>query len=318
MVLSPDIQSDNPHSIDFQHLEMPLSVLNIAKVIYQQKIDVIIMFVELRYLYLFPTYLIAKGFLGLKMVWWGQGRDLADPDARIKNLAYDIEHTLCDSIILYAEHLKKYLAPRFHKKTFIANNTLVLSYPGLPKEDRDRVLTKHGIRTKKNIICVGRIQKRKRLEHLVLVHAYMNRPDIGLIFVGPDVENVLGNIHGDNIYKLGPIYGVEKFDLLSAADVYCLPGAVGLSIVDAFHCGLPIVTEEGGESAEIMYLKNGENGFIVPKANIPEMAKSLLLLLDNDSLRRQFSDEARREIEVNGNIERLCSGFRDALQHAIT
>ncbi len=316
IVASARIQSDNPHAIEFQYAEMPLSVLSVARFIYRQKIDVIILFVDMRHLYLFPTYLIAKGLLGRKMVWWGQGRDLADREARIKNLAYATEHALCDSIILYAEHLKKYVRPRFHKKVFVANNTLCISYPGLPAEARQSILAEHGIHTRKNIICVGRLQRRKRLEHLVAVHAHMNRPDIGLILVGPDQDGILNEIQGDNIYKLGPIYGAKKFDLLSAADVYCLPGAVGLSIVDASHCGLPFVTEEGDESAEMMYLRNGENGFIVPRGNIPEMAHKLLLLLDNDALRRRFSEEARREVAENAHIDKLCAGFRDALCYA--
>jgi glycosyltransferase involved in cell wall biosynthesis len=104
--------------------------------------------------------------------------------------------------------------------------------------------------------------------------------------------------------------------LLSAADVCCLPGAVGLSIVDAFHCGLPFVTEDGDESPEIMYLRQGANGFVVPRGNIPEMAQKLLLLLDNDALRRRFSEDARREILENGHIDKLCAGFRDALCYA--
>ena len=29
-----------------------------------------------------------------------------------------------------------------------------------------------------------------------------------------------------------------------ACDVYCIPGAIGLSIVDAQFCGLPVVTED--------------------------------------------------------------------------
>ncbi len=135
----------------------------------------------------------------------------------------------------------------------------------------------------------------------------------GLILVGPDPEGVLNKIDGDNIYKLGPIYGDDKFDLLSASDVYCLPGAVGLSIIDAFHCGLPLVTEEGDESAEIMYLRNGINGFVVTRGNIVEMAQKLQLLLDNDVLRRQFSDAAKREVSENASIDKLCAGFRDAL-----
>jgi len=143
----------------------------------------------------------------------------------------------------------------------------------------------------------------------------MNRPDVGVVLVGPDPERILEKFESDNIYKLGPLYDDKKFDLLSAMDVYCLPGAVGLSIVDAFQCGLPFVTEVGDESAEIMYLKDGVNGFIVPRGDRYEMARKLQLLLDNQPLREQFSIAAKKEIEENGHIDKLCAGFRDALQY---
>lgn len=319
IVISDGIQADNPHAINFQYKEMPLSTVSITRFILQQKIDVVIDYMELRHLYLFPTYFIAKGLLGRKMIYWGQGLDLLDPKAKIKNMAYAVEQAMSDAIILYAEHLKKYVPQKFHKKVFIANNTLCIDYPGLPPGmAKENVLAEYGIKTKKNIICMGRMQKRKRLEILVKAIDYMNRPDIGLILVGPDPEGVLDNIHGNNIFKLGPIYGDKKFDLLSASDVYCLPGALGLSIIDAFHCGLPIVTEDGDESAEIMYLKNGVNGFVVPRGDIAEMAQKLELLLDNDSLRQQFSNAAKEEIKENGNIDKMCAGFRDALFYATT
>lgn len=317
VVASAGIQADNPHPVQFKYVEMPLSVWSIARVIWTKQIEVIILFVDMRHLYLFPTYMIAKGLFGLKMVWWGQGRDLADRDATLKNLAYTTEHALCDSIILYAEHLKKYVSQRFHKKIFVANNTLCINYPGLPAGAKEAVLAKYGIQTRKNIICIGRLQKRKRLDNLAEAMAYMNRSDLGLILVGPDQEGILNDINGANTYKLGTIYGKDKFDLLSASDVYCIPGAVGLSIVDAFYCGLPIVTEDGDESAEMMYLKNGKNGFVVPKGDMTELARKLTLLLDNDALRQRFSDEARKEIMENGHIDKLCAGFKDALCYAI-
>jgi len=270
----------------------------------------------MRHVYLFPVYLVVKGIFGRRIVWWGQGRDLLDAEARLKNLAYATEHAMCDAIILYAEHLRKYVAPRFRHKIFVANNTLALTYAGPAPGNKDKILKSYHIRTAKNIICMGRFQKRKRIDQLVAAVQLMNRSDIGLILVGPDTESILDSVNGPNIYKLGPMYGDERFDLLSAADVYCLPGAVGLSIVDAFYCGLPFVTEEGDESAEISYLRHGENGFIVPRGNVTELAKSLLLLLDNDDLRARFSKAARKEILVNANIERLCEGFALALQYA--
>jgi len=316
-VTSDGIEVGSPYSIEFPFAPMRLSALSIARFVHRQKFDVIIDFMGLKHRYLFPTYLIAKGIMGRKMIYWGQGRDLLDPKRKIKNLAYAAEQAMCSAIILYAEHLKKYVPKHFYKKVFIANNTLHLTYKGIPPGvTRENVLAEYGINTKKNIICVGRMQKRKRLDHLAEALVHMNRPDIGLILVGPDPEGVLNKIGGDKIFKLGPIYGDKKFDLLSSADVYCLPGAVGLSIVDAFNCGLPFVTEEGDESAEMMYLKNGVNGFIVPKDNIPMLIQKLLLLLDDDDLRRRFSDAAKREIEENASINMFCTGFKDALFYA--
>jgi glycosyltransferase involved in cell wall biosynthesis len=317
IVCSDGIQADSPHAIEFQYVEMPLSALSIARLVFRQKIDVIIDYMELRHLYLFPTYFIAKGILGKKIIYWGQGRDLAESESKVKNLAYSVEQALSDAIILYAEHLKRYVPKCFHKKVFVANNTVCFDYSGFEAGmTRETVLSRYGIKTVKNIICMGRMQKRKRLDHLVEALNYMKRSDIGLILVGPDTDGVLEKMQSENIYKLGPIYGEEKYDLLFSADVYCLPGAVGLSIIDAFHCGLPFVTEEGDESAEIMYLKDGVNGFIVDRGDVQELANKLKLLLDDDALRERFSREAKKEILTNGHIDKMCKGFSDAIRFA--
>ena len=314
-ITSDGIQPENSHSIEFPYFPMNLSTWSIARLILREKIDVIILFVDMRHLYLFPTYFIAKYLLGKKIIYWGQGRDLLDAEAKLKNFAYATEQLMCDAIVLYAEHLKKYVPKQFHKKVFVANNTLYMSYPGLAPEDKQKVLARYGIQTKKNIICVGRMQKRKRIDRLVEALSLMNRTDIGLILVGPDPDRVLNKIEGNNIYKLGSVYGKEKFDLLSASDVYCLPGAVGLSIVDAFYCGLPFVTEDGDESAEIMYLKDGVNGFIVPRGDTKEMAQKLDILMNNNTLRNKFSLAAKKEIMKNGSIDKLCEGFLNALNY---
>jgi glycosyltransferase involved in cell wall biosynthesis len=313
IVVASGIEEGNPHSIEFEFEEFPLSLKNLLFWIIRHKIDIIILWVNLKNIYLLPICIIAKLLLDKKIVYWGHGKDLANKDAKVKNIAYAIQQYLSDAIIIYAEHLRGYVPQIFHKKVFIANNTLCINYRGLECDRREKVLAQYGIWTEKNIICVGRIQKRKRLENLIAAHAYMNRPDVGLIIVGPDVDGILNKYNGPNIYKLGKIVNNDKFDLLSCADIYCIPGAIGLSIVDAFYCGLPLVTEAGDDSPEIMYLKNGENGFIVPKGNIVEMANKMQVLLDNELLRQQFSENAKLEIAKNGSIDNMCAGFRDSL-----
>jgi hypothetical protein len=111
-VASDGIQAGTPDPIEFSFASLHLSALNIARLIQRQKIDVIIDFMELKHRYLFPTYLIAKGILRRKMIYWGQGRDLLDPKNVIKNLAYAAEQAMCSAIILY--FIRRYLSPTLH------------------------------------------------------------------------------------------------------------------------------------------------------------------------------------------------------------
>lgn len=317
-VISNSIQAGAPDSIEFKYKAVNLSALAIARHIKNYHIDIMIDYMELKHKYLFPTYLIVKGIMHKKVVYWGQGRDLLDAESKVKNLAYFMEQYFCDAIILYADFLRKFVAKSFQKKTFIANNTLYFNYRGLPQNTtREQILESYGIKTKKNIICMGRMQLRKEIDHLYQAFTRLNRTDVGLILVGPDTENVLSKIIGPNIYKLGPIYGDKRFDLLVSSDIFCLPGAVGLSIIDAFYCGLPFVTEDSYLSAEMMYLKDGVNGFVVPPNDIETLTSKLQLLLDDNDLRHKFSTTALLEAQTNASIEKMSTGFRDALQHAM-
>jgi glycosyltransferase involved in cell wall biosynthesis len=312
-VASEGIQDGNAHQVEFDHKAVPLSFLRLAKIIFQIKPDIIIFWVRLRHLYLFPILFLAK-ILRKKTIYWGHGTDLSRQGSiRLKKFANNLEYAMFDALILYAEHLKANVKMKFHNKTFVANNTLAFA-SDQRTQDKKNCLSSYNIRTARNIICCGRMQRRKRLQDLLAAFELLNRRDVGLILVGPDTDGILRDIHADNIHILGPIYGNKMLDLLSASDVFSLPGAVGLSIVDAFYCGLPIVTEDGDESPEIMYLKDGINGFVVPRGDIHQLMQKLELLLENDVLRKQFSIAARNEIMTNGHIDTMCKGFTEALR----
>lgn len=313
-VVSDGTQERNTHHIEFEHKKISLSFPRLARLIIELKPDVIIYWVRLRHLYLFPVLFLIK-ILRKKAIYWGHGSDWSKNRAmRLKNFANNIEYMISDALVLYAEHQRRNVKSKFHGKTFIANNTLCFGANENNKFDRNNCLSKYNITTTKNIICMGRMQRRKRLEDLFKAFGLLNRRDVGLILVGPDTDGILRHVRGDNIFKLGPIYGDERLDILTAADVFCLPGAVGLSIVDAFYCGLPLVTDDGDESPEIMYLKDGINGFVVPRGDVQQLTVKLQLLLDDDVMREQFSREAIKEITTNGHIDRLCEGFSSALR----
>ena len=311
-VVAEGIQETNLHNIRFHYREIRLSFTTLMRLFINIKPDAVIFWVDPQ-LYMFPVLLISK-ILKIRVIHWGHRRPM-HPHVFIKKLVYNFEHWIDDAVILYAEQLRKYVFNCFQSKTFIANNTLNLAeyQPlSLSKEDVKR---KYGIFTRKNIIHMGRMQRRKFLDHLIQAFRILDIKEAGLILVGPDNEGILKNVEGGNIYKLGPVYGQESLYLLSASDVYCMPGSIGLSIVDAFFCGLPVVTEDVIHGPEIVYLKDGINGFIIPKGDIPLLAAKLRMLLTNDALRERFSRAARNEIMTSGHIDRMCEGFRNALQY---
>lgn len=316
-VISEGLQGGDVRRIEFDYRRISLTFLELVKLIITFNMDVIIFWVRLRNPYLFPILTIIK-ILRKKAIYWGHGYDLYGKNAKRKKIANNLQYWLSDALILYGEHLKKNVSKQFHNKIFVANNTIYFGDYDKTSLDKNYCLSKYNITTTKNIICMGRMQKRKRIEDLVKAFESIDRKDVGLILVGPDTDGILQQVTGDRIYKLDAIYGDERLDLLSAADVFCLPGDVGLSIVDAFYCGLPFVTEDGAESPEIMYLKEGVNGFIVPKGDVQQLAARLQLLLEDDEMREHFSHEAKKEIMTNGHINIMCKGFSDALQFVST
>jgi glycosyltransferase involved in cell wall biosynthesis len=311
-VVSEGVQESNPHTIRFRYREIHLCFTNLKRLFVNDRPDAVVFWVGPQ-LYMFPVLFLAK-LLRIKVIHWGHRRPMRS-NKFIKNLVYNFEHWIDDAIILYAEHLRKYVFKQFQSKTFVANNTLnLIAYEPFRRLNED-IKSKYGIHTSKNIIFMGRMQQRKRVNDLVQAFRMLNMEETGLILVGPDSEGILKNIEDKKVYKLGAIYGEESLSLLSASDVFCMPGSIGLSIVDAFYCGLPVVTEDVIHGPEIMYLKDGINGFMIPKGNITQLAAKLKMLLTDDALKQRFSQAAKNEIMSTGHIDRLCEGFKNALQY---
>ena len=315
-VVSEGIQKGNATKVEFPFLEVDLRFQSLRRLISAYDPQIVILFVNLNNSFLFP-FLLQLKFSRRKIVYWGHGIDLQDKNSLIKRRLYSAEHALCDALILYAEHLKQYVSRRFLGKTFVANNTLYFPPDEKGPLDTHAILAKYGIVTDKNIVLAGRLQKRKRIEDLVGAFKILSRDDVGLILVGPDEERIAAQAkeQNKNIYALGPLYGQEVTDLLKACDIYCMPGAIGLSIVDAFHCGLPVITEKVSHGPEIMYLRDGVNGFLVDRGDRKALAERINLLLTDKQLYTRFSLAAKKEIETHGHIDHLCEGFLECLDY---
>lgn len=279
----------------------------------KKNLKIIICRFGLKDISLFPLILLAK-WKGVKFIWWNHGIDLQDKNNLVKNLFYSFIHRLADAILLYSSNEIQFVKTG-NEKIFVANNTLNFDdFPEI-RESKESLRKKYNIGEEKVVLFVGRIQRRKRL--MDLLNIFDNDMNgIALIIVGPgmtksQLEIVNRNRH---IYYLGPIHDVKKVnEIFKMSDIFSIPGHIGLGLNHAFYWGLPVITENVPHAPEIVYLRHGKNGFIIPKDDVDQLKEKIIFLLENRKVLRRFSENAEREIRKNGSIDKMFEGFRRAI-----
>jgi len=84
---------------------------------------------------------------------------------------------------------------------------------------------------------------------------------------------------------LGVRKGQAKVDAMALAKIMINPGAVGLSVLDSFVCGVPLTTTDCSiHGPEIAYVNNGVNGLITGNTVEQYAAGTVALLLDRTTL----------------------------------
>jgi glycosyltransferase involved in cell wall biosynthesis len=145
-------------------------------------------------------------------------------------------------------------------------------------------------------------------------------PDFELLIVGdgPLREWLLGSIAGDSwIHYRGPKFGKDKALALITADLFLLPGNVGLAILDSFAAGLPLVTTDVPiHGPEVSYLRPGINGLMTPH-KVEDYATAVVELLQNRDVLAQLSDQARQSAAhytIGGMAQRYRDGVVQCLE----
>ncbi len=323
MVRANEIQKENPHKISFDLKILDFKFEKYRYEIERLKPDVVILFLHLKDKIFWPLLAWLK-VKKIPVIFWTKGGNLDLPQSKVRWFVFNIVHSVVDAIILYSKYELEMLWPNNKKKVYVANNTL--NFHSFPKivESKDEIKREYNIPFEKVVLSVGRMGEengRKKLEHLISVFKSIKKVNYGLVIVGSGGENtILGKMNLKNTMYLGEIHdekslGISK--MFKMADVFCVPGHIGLSINQAMYWGLPVVTEKGLQPPEFRYLVNGRNGFAVEEGDIDGLREKILMLLENENLRREFSRNGREDIEKNGSIEGMFNGFRLAAEASV-
>lgn len=107
----------------------------------------------------------------------------------------------------------------------------------------------------------------------------------------------------ENVRFVGRIENEELPNYLTSMDIYVSTAlsdaGIAASTAEAMACGLPVVITDSGENRR--WVKDGENGFIVPTKTPKTLAEKIIFLIKNNDVRAKFGERSRKIIEERNN-----------------
>jgi glycosyltransferase involved in cell wall biosynthesis len=317
-ILTNDLQ-DVDFNVSVPICKLKPGLFRYIKYIREQKPDCIILFLHLKDLIILPVTYYCR-IRKIPVIYWNFGIDLLDPDSKIKNMLYRHIHRLANAILLYSPNEKDFIDRRYHQKTFVANNTVNMTdYDNLSLSG-NYIKQQFQIKEKYIVLFVGRIIGVKRVD--ALLRCFRNSRDIAVAIAGKHITGEMLEIIGNNsnYYYLGEIKydKTEIAKIYHSADIVCIPGNVGLAIIESFYWGKPLVTIQavkGFNSPEIWYLKDGENGYIATDEE--DMEQKICSLLADRGQYQRFSVKAREIAMTDAHINKMYAGFKEAIHYLI-
>lgn len=193
------------------------------------------------------------------------------------------------------------------------------------KRDCDKSISKaDGLK----IITVANVNSTKGLDYFMHMAASLNNryKKLSFFIVGPVYDtqkNYLKKLHKlqdklrlDNLQFYGACQDVSG--VLISADIFVFSSiseASPMSVWEAMSMGKAIVSTDVGDVA--CYLKNKENGFVVPIKDAEALAEKVGVLIENPDLRRKFGEKAReaacKYLDINVTTQKHMQAYRAVL-----
>ncbi|OEU76132.1 MAG: hypothetical protein BA874_09645 [Desulfuromonadales bacterium C00003068] len=154
------------------------------------------------------------------------------------------------------------------------------------------------------IVTVGNVNPAKGFEYFIEMASILNKQygNLTFVVVGPHFESqkkyseklrsLVKRLRMDNLVFYGRSSDVAS--VLKAADIYVCSSvseASPMSVWEAMSMARPIVSSNVGDVAK--FIKDRENGFVVPVKNPAALAEKAGMLIENRDLRRIFGEKAR-------------------------
>jgi glycosyltransferase involved in cell wall biosynthesis len=297
---------------------------------YLKNIDLVI--VEQASKLLLNYVLLLQNALGIrKVAFWGHGKNFQEGSAN-----------------QFAEWVKRWVSKRVHwwfaynevsanivrnlgfptKRITLVQNAvdtrfLTKALKNLSVEQINHTRTELNIHSQHVGIYTGGMYPEKRLFFLLeaIQHVRTKINDFEMIFIGSGIDApIIKNaaVKFNWIHFIGPKFDLEKIPYFAISQVFLMPSAIGLGILDTFALETPLITMEGSlHGPEIDYLKNGLNGIMLPRSSQPrDYANAIVHFLTHQKERDTILNGCRASQKIY-TIENMIERFSDGVVNAL-
>jgi len=251
---------------------------------------------------------------GKPVVGWGLGvPSLTGPLVALRHWERLSLLRSLDAVIAYsrrgAEQYRETGLPA--ERVFVASNAVA------PRPGQPLIVKPLGADAPLTVLFVGRLQERKRLDHLLYACASLppeRQPRLLIAGDGPEREAL--QALAQEIYPraefLGARHGIELEPYFAVADLFVLPGTGGLAVQQAMAHALPVIVARGDGTQDD--LVRPENGWQIPPDDLGALKEALSLALSDPTRLRSMGQEAYRVVAEEVNIEEMVRVFLEALR----
>jgi L-malate glycosyltransferase len=292
--------------------------------------DLVILAQESRILSNYPM-LFQRMAGGRALAYWGHGRNFQSEHAtglseRWKKLTLHHTDWWFTYTRLSAQTVKEHGVPEAN--ITVLNNSIDThgfrnELAGVSAAMLKDLRHQHGIDSTAPVgLYCGSLNRDKRLDVLVAASDRIRaaHPDFHLLVIGsgPSAGYLADAFKSrPGRHYVGELRGIEKARYFRLAQLILNPGLVGLSIVDAFCAGVPLVTMAGSKhSPEIAYLENEVNG-IITADDIEHYSERIIRLLNEDENRHVLAANACAA-SAQYSIENMAENFVNGITECLT
>jgi glycosyltransferase involved in cell wall biosynthesis len=252
---------------------------------------------------------------GGKLIGWGLGSP--NPLGLFSKMRMDLRKRFInrfDALVTYsAQGAEEYAALGFPPDLIFCAPNAVAAKPVQPLPKRP-LSFRNG---KPNVVFVGRMQARKRVDTLLHACAMLPaelQPFLTIVGDGPErsrLEALAREVYPDARFS-GAQHGPDLAKIYHEADLFVLPGTGGLAVQQAMSFGLPVIVgESDGTQSDLV---RNENGWTLIETSAEALSQLMRQALGNLTQLRSMGAASYRIVSQEVNLENMVGSFALAIR----